>query len=462
MCGIVGMVGSADVSYPLYYALYALQHRGQDTAGIVTTDRGPMKVHRDHGLVSSVFKDDILNDLKGTIGIGHVQYPTTGCSSVDNVQPLFFTFKDHHVALAHDGNITNYTALRDMFEEKGQIFLTDSDTEIISKIIIDELLQDHTIENAVRRCMRIIEGSYSIVLLIDGELYAFRDPHGFRPLGLGKTTFGEIVVASESIAIEGIGGIFERDILPGEMIHVDRDRNIRSVTCAKAEHFAHCIFEYIYFARSDSIIDGALVYDVRRSIGASLVEEAPADGDVVCTVPDSGTAYAVGYSEKSGISFVECLIKNRYMGRTFIMQTQEKRERSIRIKLNPISKHVQGRSIILIDDSIVRGTTSRRIVESMQNAGAVEVHMRIGSPIIKAPCYFGVDMQTHAELIGSSKDCDGICKQIGATSLHYASLDALVRALGIPEADLCTGCITGIYPSPVREETCHPRIIEYT
>jgi amidophosphoribosyltransferase len=462
MCGIVGMVGSADVAYSLYYALYALQHRGQDSAGIVTTNYGPMKDHRSHGLVSSVFNEDILNNLKGSVGIGHVQYPTTGCNSVDNIQPLFFTFKNHHVALAHNGNITNYKELRDMFEGKGQIFLTDSATEIISKVIIDELLQDNTIEDAIRRCMRIIKGSYSVLLLIDGELYAFRDPHGFRPLGLGKTAYGEIIIASESVAIEGIGGRFERDILPGEMIHVDQSRNVRSVRCAQAEHFSHCIFEYIYFARSDSVIDGALVYDVRRSIGASLAGEAPVDADVVCTVPDSGTAYAVGYSEKSGISFVECLIKNRYVGRTFIMSTQEKRERSIQIKLNPISKHLQGHSIILIDDSIVRGTTSRRIVESIRNAGAKEVHMRIGSPIIKAPCYFGVDMPTHTELIGSSKDCDGICKQIGATSLHYASFDAVVNALGIAEADLCAGCITGIYPSPVGEEPCHPRVIRYT
>jgi len=462
MCGIVGMVGSADVSYSLYYALYALQHRGQDSAGIVTTNDGPMMDHRDHGLVASVFSEKILDSLKGSVGIGHVQYPIRECSPVDNIQPLFFTFKNHHVALAHNGNITNYKKLRDIFEEKGQIFLTDSATEIISKVIIDELLQDNTIEDAVRRCMHIIEGSYSVLLLIDGELYAFRDPHGFRPLGLGRTPDDEIVIASESVAIEGIGGIFERDILPGEMIHVDKNRNVHSVRCAEAEHFSHCIFEYIYFARSDSIIDGALVYDVRRSIGAALVGEAPADADVVCTVPDSGTAYAVGYSEESGISFVECLIKNRYVGRTFIMPTQEKREKSIRIKLNPISKHLQGRSIILVDDSIVRGTTSRRIVKSIRNAGAAEVHMRIGSPIIRAPCYFGVDMPTHKELIGNSKNCDGICREINATSLHFASFKALVRALGIPEADLCTGCITGIYPSPVGEETCHPRVIQYT
>ena len=462
MCGIVGIVSSADVSYSLYYALYGLQHRGQDSAGIVTTDYGPMMCHRAQGLVASVFDEDILNGLKGAVGIGHVRYPTTGCNSVDNIQPLFFTFKNHHVALAHNGNITNYTALRDMFEGKGQIFLTTSDTEIISKIIIDELLQDHTIEHAIRRCMHIIEGSYSVVLLIDGELYAFRDPFGFRPLGLGKTAYGEIIVASESVAIEGIGGIFERDILPGEMIHVDQSRTIRSCQCAKAEHFAHCIFEYIYFARSDSIIDGALVYDVRRAIGSSLAEEAPADADAVCTVPDSGTAYAVGYSEQSGIPFVECLIKNRYMGRTFIMPTQEKRERAVRVKLNPISKHIKDRAIILVDDSIVRGTTSHRIVESVRNAGAAEVHMRIGSPIIKAPCYFGVDMPTHGELIGSSKDCNGICKQIGATSLHYVSLDALVNALGIAEADLCAGCITGIYPSPVGGEPCQQRVVHYT
>ncbi|MDR2855988.1 MAG: amidophosphoribosyltransferase [Methanomicrobiales archaeon] len=461
MCGIVGIVSSADVSYSLYCALYALQHRGQDSAGIVTTDYGPMVTHRKQGLVSSIFDEDTLKKLTGTVGIGHVRYPTTGCSTAENIQPFFFTFKSHHIALAHNGNITNYTTLRDMFEEKGQIFLTTSDTEIISKIIIDELLQNHTIEDAVRRCMRIIEGSYSVVLLIDGELYAFRDPFGLRPLGFGKTAEGGLIVASESVAVEGIGGTFERDILPGEMIHVDQNRTIRFVECAKAEHYAYCIFEYIYFARSDSVIDGALVYDVRRSIGSSLAQEAPVDADIVCTIPDSGTAYAVGYSEQSNISFVECLIKNRYMGRTFIMPSQEMRERSVRIKLNPISQHVRDRAVILVDDSIVRGTTSRMIVESVRHAGAAEVHMRIGSPIIKEPCYFGVDMATRDQLIGSEKECDEICKQIGATSLHYASLNALVDAIGIAETDLCTGCVTGTYPFPVGRKPCKRTTIQY-
>ena len=465
MCGIVGIVSSADVSYSLFYALYALQHRGQDSAGIVTsvtTDDGPMLMtHRDQGLVVSVFQEDTLNKLTGTIGIGHVRYPTTGSTTPENIQPFFFTFKNHHVALAHNGNISNYWALRNMFEEKGQIFLTNSDTEIISKIIIDELLQNHTIEDAVKRCMQIVEGSYSVVLLIDGELYAFRDPYGFRPLGFGKGARNEVIVASESVAIEGIGGTFERDILPGEMIHVDQSGTIHCVECAKAEHYAHCIFEYIYFARSDSVIDGTLVYDVRRSIGSSLAREAPIDADVVSTIPDSGTAYAVGYSEQSKISFVECLMKNRYVGRTFIMPTQEKREDAVHIKLNPISQYVRDRSIILVDDSIVRGTTSRQIVESVQNAGAAEVHMRIGSPIIKAPCYFGINMRKREDLIGSTKSCEEIREQIGATSLYYASFDALVAAIGIAETDLCTGCVTGVYPCPVEEEPCRQRTIRY-
>ena len=477
MCGIVGIVSSADVSYSLFYALYALQHRGQDSAGIVTfvtTDDDPrMMTHRDPGLVSSVFQEDILNGLKGTVGIGHVRYPTTRSRATEesripdksrtteNVQPFFFTFKNHHIALALNSNISNYWILRDKFEEEGQIFSTNSDTEIISKIIIDELLQDRTIEDAVRRCMLIIEGAYSVVLLIDGELYAFRDPCGFRPLGFGKRAENEVIIASESVAIEGIGGTFERDILPGEMIHVEKSGTIRFVECAKAERRAHCIFEYIYFARSDSVIDGTLVYDVRRSIGSSLAREAPVDADIVCTIPDSGTAYAVGYAEQSKISFVECLIKNRYVGRTFIMPTQEKREDAVHIKLNPICQHARDRSIILIDDSIVRGTTSRRIVESVQNAGAAEVHMRIGSPIIKAPCFFGINMQKREDLIGSTKECEDIRKEIGATSLHYASFDAVVNAIGIAEPDLCTGCVTGMYPFPVEGEACCQRAIQY-
>ena len=462
MCGIVGMVSSTDVSYSLYYALYALQHRGQDSAGIVTTNYGPLQSHRGLGLVASVFDEKILAVLTGTVGIGHVRYPTTGLSSTENVQPFSFTFKNHHLALAHNGNITNYLALHQMFEENGQSFLTTSDTEVIAKIIIDELSQEHTVEDAIRRCMRTLEGSYSVVLLLDGCLHAFRDPYGFRPLCLGHTKSGEVIVASESAAIDGIGGVLDRDIMAGEMITVSKNGDIHSVICAKAEHTAHCIFEYIYFARSDSIIDGALVYDVRRFIGSALADEAPADAEVVCTVPDSGTAYAVGYSERSTIPFVECLIKNRYMGRTFIIPTQETREKAVRIKLNPIPAHLDQRSIVLVDDSIVRGTTSCRIVDSLRKAGAAEIHMRIGSPIIKAPCYFGVDMPTHSELIGSSKDCEGICEQIQATSLHYASLQALVDAIGISEADLCTGCITSVYPYPVKTGQCHRRHVQYT
>jgi amidophosphoribosyltransferase len=457
MCGIVGISSCADVSFSLYYALYALQHRGQDSAGIATFNGSGLCKHKDNGLVGNVFSELILKSLIGEVGIGHVRYPTTGENHPENIQPFLFTFRGHAIAIAHNGNLVNYHDLRTKFEEKGQIFWSTSDTEIISKIITEEIRRGGTIEDAVRQCMKCLKGSYSVVMMYDGDLYAFRDPHGIRPLCFGR--FGDAyVICSESVAIDALAGGLERDVHPGEMIHISTD-GIRSKQIAEAHCHGHCVFEYIYFARADSRLDGSLVYDVRRKIGAQIFEEKPTHADVVCTVPDSGTAYAVGFSEKSGIPFMECLIKNRYMGRTFIMPTQEMREKAVRIKLNPIPDLLRGRSIVLVDDSIVRGTTSRRIIKTMRDAGAGDIHMRIGSPIIKAPCYLGVDMPTRTELIGSDKKVEDVRKSITATSLHYISLPALIRAIGIGERDLCLGCLTGCYPVEIRNEMCDNRCI---
>jgi len=457
MCGIVGISNCADVSFSLYYALYALQHRGQESAGIATFNGSGLCKYKGHGLVSEVFSEATLSSLLGTVGIGHVRYPTTGENRPENIQPFLFSFRGHVIAIAHNGNLVNYRDLRTKFEDKGQIFWSTSDTEIISKIITEEIRKGGTIEDAVRQCMACLNGSYSVVMMYDGDLYAFRDPHGIRPLCFGKAG-DSYVICSESVAIDALAGTLERDVHPGEMIHISQGE-IRSKQIAEARHRGHCVFEYIYFARADSRLDGSLVYDVRRKIGAQISDDGPVDAEVVCPVPDSGTAYAVGFSERSGIPFKECLIKNRYMGRTFIMPTQKKREQAVRIKLNPIPDHLHDRSVVLVDDSIVRGTTSRRIIETMRDAGAREIHMRIGSPIIKAPCYLGVDMPTRTELIGSDKDVEEVRRSITATSLHYLSVDSLVEAIGIEKEDLCLGCLTGCYPVEITNEVCDNRCI---
>jgi len=459
MCGIVGIVDAGGVSIRLYYALYALQHRGQESAGISTYDGTSLCKFKGQGLVADVFSPSVLKDLKGTAGIGHVRYPTTGANLPENIQPLNFQFKDHSISVAHNGNLVNTCELRREYEQAGQIFTTTTDTEIIAKILMEEISASNCVEDAVHLCMKRMVGSYSVVIMIDGVIYAFRDPLGIKPFCLGKIENGYIV-ASESVAIDALDGKFLRDVKPGELIRMDSE-GVRCTQIAVAGRRAHCIFEYIYFARADAVIDGVLVYDVRRTIGQKLHEEAPVNVDSVCPVPDSGTAYAIGYAERSKVPFVESLMKNRYMGRTFIMPTQKERERAVRIKLNPIPGHLKDKSIVLVDDSIVRGTTSKRIIDMMRDAGAKEIHMRIGSPAIKAPCYLGVDMPTRKELIASDKEEEEVRRCITANSLHHISLDALVKAIGFDREDLCTGCLTGCYPLPIDGEVANPRQVNF-
>jgi amidophosphoribosyltransferase len=450
MCGIVGIVDAGGVSIQLYYAMYALQHRGQESAGISTYDGTTLYKFKGQGLVADVFSPAVLSDLKGTAGIGHVRYPTTGANLPENIQPLNFQFRDKSISIAHNGNLVNTKELRAGFEQAGQIFTTTTDTEVIARILIDEISTSGSVEDAVNLCMRQLKGSYSVVMMIGGTIYAFRDPLGIKPFCLGKIA-GGYIVASESVAIDALNGEFLRDIKPGELIRMDAD-GIQSTQIAVSASRAHCIFEYIYFARADAVIDGKLVYEVRSRIGAKLFDEAPVAADGVSPVPDSGTAYAIGYARHSGIPYLESLMKNRYMGRTFIMPSQQQRENAVRIKLNPIPAHLGGKSVVLIDDSIVRGTTSKRIIDLMREAGAKEVHMRIGSPQIKAPCYLGVDFPTREELIASDKIEDEVRKSITATSLRHVSLDALVEAIGCNRDQLCTGCLTGCYPLPIEGE----------
>ena len=459
MCGIVGIVDAGGVSQPLYYALFALQHRGQESAGISTWDGSSFYKYKGMGLVSEVFSEQTLRDLKGNVGIGHVRYPTTGANLPENSQPFNFRFQDRHFAIAYNGNLVNAEELRTEFEQAGEIFSTTTDTEVVASTIVDEFRRSGKIEEAIIHCMHVLRGSYSVVLMLDGIIYAFRDPVGIKPLCIGTVEKG-FMVASESVAIDTLGGTLIRDVAPGELFRIT-ERGFEAMQIAIADRRAHCIFEYIYFARADSVIEGKLVYDIRRKIGASLYDEAPVDADLVSPVPDSGTSVAVGLAHHSGIPYLEALMKNRYTGRTFIKPSREERERAVRLKLNPIIGHIKGKKVVLVDDSIVRGTTSRRIVGMMKESGAAEVHVRIGSPQIIAPCYLGVDMPTRAELIASNKRVDEVKDSITATSLHHVSLEALVKAIGIDRENLCTGCLTGKYPLSIEGESCLSRNIDF-
>lgn len=458
MCGIVGIHDAGGVSFSLYHALYALQHRGQESAGITTFDGSRIHKHKGQGLVSEVFDEEILRSLEGCVGVGHVRYPTTGANLPENIQPFNFRFREHFFAIAHNGNLVNARALREEYEANGEIFSTTSDTEVIASTFVQEFKRSNDVVDSVVHCMRTLQGSYSVVMMVDGSLYAFRDPMGIKPFCLGKTERGYIV-ASESVALDALRGELIRDVTPGELLQIDA-QGIRSRQIAVAKRKAHCIFEFIYFARADSVLEGKLVYDVRRRIGEHLYEEAKVRADLVSPVPDSGTSIAIGYSHRSGIPYLEALMKNRYMGRTFIKSSQREREMAVRIKLNPIRKHILGRSIVLVDDSIVRGTTSGRIVNLMKEEGASEVHVRIGSPPIIAPCYLGVDMPTRQELIASDKGVEKVREHIAATTLHHISLPALVEAIGIHIEDLCTGCLTGHYPVRIEGESCAQRSVD--
>jgi len=463
MCGIVGIVDAGGVSIQLYYALFALQHRGQESAGISTFDGSHLHKFKGNGLVADVFSPAVLTDLKGTAGIGHVRYPTTGQNLPENIQPLNFQFQEHFISIAHNGNLVNTVELRANYERAGQIFITTTDTEIIAKILINALSNSGSVEDAVSLCMHKLVGSYATIIMIDGVMYGFRDPLGIKPLGIGKTEHG-YMLASESVATDALSAKFLRDVKPGELIRIDSE-GVRCMQVAVAGKCAHCVFEYIYFARADSIIDGVLVYDVRRKIGRKLFEEDPVKADSVSSVPDSGTAHAIGYAEGSKIPFVECLMKNRYMGRTFIMPTQKERERAVRMKLNPIPAHLKDKSVVLVDDSIVRGTTSKRIIGIVRDAGAREVHVRIGSPAIKAPCYLGTDFPTREELIAHNRTEEEVRKSITATTLHHISIEGLIEATGFDRDDLCLGCLTGCYPLPIEGEqakTCSVDFVDGT
>jgi amidophosphoribosyltransferase len=456
-CGVVGATfRDRDAAFPIYYSLYALQHRGQESAGIVTHDGFQQHDHVERGLVGDAFTEDDLDGLKGSTGIGHVRYPTAGSLDTSCAQPFTVSFKSGSLALAHNGNLVNADEIRDELAGMGHAFTSDGDTEVIAHDLARNLL-DADLVRAVKRTMERLHGSYSLSIMHDDTVLAVRDPQGNRPLCIGELADG-YVVASESAAIDTLDGELVRDVKPGELVVLAEDgTDFDSYQLFDPEHTAHCFFEYVYFARPDSVIDDRLVYEMRRELGRRLWAESGVDTDVIMPVPDSGRAFASGYAEAaneagSDAEFAEGLMKNRYVGRTFIMPTQEQRERAVRLKLNPIKSTVEGRSVTIIDDSVVRGTTSTQLVGLLQDVGAEEVHVRIGAPPIVAPCYMGIDMATREELIAPDKGVAEIEEVLGATSLAYLSIDAITETLETDRADLCLGCVTGEYPYDVEGE----------
>ncbi len=451
-CGVFGIYSPSpkDLAAASYYGLYALQHRGQESCGIVVNDDGLFYSHKDLGLVSEVFtKHTIANFPHGTMAVGHVRYGTTGGNSRNNCQPVEVNHMKGKLALAHNGNLSNAYQLRSALEMSGAIFHTTSDTETIAYIVTRERLTAPSIEDAVRKAMNILEGAYSLVLMSSTKLIAARDPFGFRPLCYGKMDDGTYVVASESCALQAVGAEFERDVKPGEII-VFNQEGLKSYThhCGKTPH-SMCIFEYIYFARPDSVIDGYSVHTSRLTAGKILAQVHPVDADVVIGVPDSGLDAALGYSMESGIPYGIGFIKNKYIGRTFISPGQNERADQVKIKLNAIRETVDGKRVIMIDDSIVRGNTSGRIVNLLREAGAKEVHMRVSSPPFLNPCYYGTDIDSCDNLIACRHTVEEIAKIIDVDSLGYLPISALSK-LAMSKG-FCTACFDGEYPTSVPE-----------
>lgn len=447
-CGVFGIYAAArqDVAQTAYYGLYALQHRGQESVGIVVNDDGVFSVKKAAGLVGDAFpKEELLTMGQGQIAVGHVRYATTGSDDAHNIQPIVVNQSKGRMALAHNGNLTNSFELRCMLEDKGAIFHTTTDSEVIAYVLVQERIRSESIEQAVRKTMDIIEGAYSLVISSPAKLLAVRDKHGFRPLCYGKTEDGDIVFASESCALDAVRAKFVRDLLPGEIAIVENgDIRFDTTHCGTAPK-SLCVFEYIYFARPDSVIDGASVSLARQRAGAFLAREHPVDADLVVGVPDSGLEAALGYAHESGIPYAIGFTKNKYIGRTFIAPGQNERKKGVNIKLNPIQEVVRGKRIVLVDDSIVRGTTCRHIVDLLREAGAKEIHMRISAPAFVAPCYYGVDIDDSKGLIANRHTVPEIAEQIGVDSLGYLSMEH-VRLLTGKDTGFCTACFGGAYP----------------
>lgn len=454
-CGVFGIFENKTsyVAHSVYLALYALQHRGQESCGIAVNDDGVFTHHKGDGLVPDVFTQDKLDRLgMGNMAIGHVRYSTTGGKSINNIQPLVIRHIKGNLAVAHNGNLVNAADIRKKFELGGGIFHGTSDTESIAYSIVSNRLESKNTEEAIEKAMYSIKGAYSCIVMTATKLIAFRDPNGFRPLCIGKTKDGAWCVSSESCALDTLGAEFVRDVLPGEIVVIDM-QGLHSIKTHCKNKGTVCVFEYIYFARPDSVIDGASVERARMRAGAFLAKESPVDADIVIGVPDSGLDAALGYANESGIPYGIGFMKNRYIGRSFIQPTQSQRNDAVRIKLNVIKENIKGKRVIMIDDSIVRGTTCSRIVNLLREAGAKEVHMRVSSPPFKNPCYFGTDVDSQKNLIACKFDTvEEIAKEIGVDSLAYLSLDATHKLADHATVGFCDGCFTGNYPIEVPKE----------
>jgi amidophosphoribosyltransferase len=464
MCGIFGIFGHPEAANLTYLGLHALQHRGQESAGIVSTDGSQLYAHRDMGHVAEVFSEEDLQRLPGQAAIGHVRYSTAGGSHVRNAQPFAVDYARGSIAVAHNGNLTNARELRERLEARGSIFVSNSDTEVIVHMIAAST--QRAVQDRISETMAQTRGAYSLAFLTEQSLVAVRDPHGFRPLCIGEVDVPDssekaVLVASEGTSFDLVGARFVRELHPGEMITVDR-KGTRFAQALKPDENRLCIFEYVYFARPDSVINGRSVYSVRKAFGAKLADEHPANFDVVIPVPDSGVPAALGYAERSGVPFEMGLIRSHYVGRTFIEPQQTIRHFGVRLKFNTVESHIRGKRVVVVDDSIVRGTTIRKIVAMIRNSGASEVHVRISSPPTQWPCYYGIDTPTRSELIASSHTIDEIRRYVGADSLGYLSPEGMLEVVGgEPHPNqacdgYCDACFTGHYSVPF-DDSVPPR-----
>jgi amidophosphoribosyltransferase len=455
-CGIFGVYSHPDASLLTYYGLHALQHRGQESAGICSSDGEKFYHHRDMGLVTEVFNSERIKSLPGSVAIGHVRYSTTGESRLQNAQPLIFKYREGNMAIATNGNLVNASQIRRQLEKIGSIFQTTSDTEVIAHLIARST--HDRIEDALKEALSMIKGAYALFVMTDDTLVVTQDPNGLRPLSMGKLG-DSILFSSETCAFDAVGAEFVRDVEPGEMIVINRD-GVRTSRISGMTRRAICSFEYIYFARPDSNIDGINVHAARKRLGKRLAMEHPVEADVVTGVPDSSISAAIGFAEASGIPYELGLIKNRYVGRTFIQPSQELRERGVKMKLSAVRKVVEGKRVVLIDDSIVRGTTSRHIVNMIREAGALEVHVRISSPPVKNPCFYGIDTSHREELIAGKKNVEEIRELIGADSLAFLSPEGMIEAIGRTDTEYkrghCLACFDGDYPTEIYEDTEKP------
>lgn len=460
-CGVVGIFGAENAAALSYFALTSLQHRGQESAGISVSDGSKITLHKAMGLVSDVFEQGHFEKLNGNIAVGHVRYATAGGRTIENAQPFMNSFKNGSIALAHNGQLVNHTKLRELLEDYGSTFSSSSDSEVILKLIVrkyiengghlgtpnfeenSEEIKQNRFVDAVVQTAKLIKGSFALCIMTENMLIGVRDPNGIRPLCIGDLdSDGKYILTSESCAVDSVNGKFIRDVAPGEIIVITKD-GLRSIKYAQ-EKKQTCIFEYVYFARPDSVIDSISVQEARYRMGEVLAAESPVNADIVIGVPDSGLGAAQGYARASGIPYGMGIIKNKYIGRTFIAPTQKERENMVFVKLNAIRSDLEGKRVIVIDDSIVRGTTSRRLVQILRRAGAKEVHFRVSSPPVKYPCYLGIDTPSKNELISSTHELEEIRKEIGADSLAFISLEGMVKAFGTDS--FCKGCFNGSYP----------------